>query len=869
MAVSSARSRASTVTYTESEAAELRGHLENLSLDFSQIEKPVLLKHLNASINATHCIRLSFRDTANPNRMRDAFRHLSGFQKSLGAFRSAFEYLRQREKGSDTTQTIIDLFQSLFGLLTGAFQDHWGNRKYFRKRVDGGGWNALKNILKNVARLEDVEQQANVTERLLGGLFACALEDDTLNGLFSTLRRRLGSERGQYANSAGKGSGKRSPVIPDAEGAAHAEHVIREVLGPQAIVHNPEAISAALELWLSISRNSREESRTVDPITPLLPSVCGCIARLSTHYLVALHGAGVLRVTLRALFDSSLDKQYIEQLWKLALDLLAVGVTDLNDAHFLYHNASSSPIVTGLLQEALKGPQVPPCIHFDLSMHGYASIELSDLGRTFPPLTSSAGYTLSLWLQVVRFDPDSHTTLFGAFDSSQTCFVLVYLEKDTRNLILQTSVTASRPSVRFKSFTFKADRWHHLCLVHRRPKTTSSSRASLFVDGEFVEQVKAQYPSSPPTASSGSSTPEPPSTTSHEYTPIQAFLGTPQDLASKIGRGVVASQWRLASAYLFNDTLSDDLIAVHKQLGPRYHGNYQDCLGSFQTYEASAALNLRNESLHPGKEEKSEIVAAIRSKASLLLPETRILLNFSPLMVLDDDDRNNIDETQLTKALSKSAAKNLRAVTRGGRTVIVINGAVPSVNEALLKSNGFAVLTGEPAIIIPQSLDEAAWCVGGCAPVGLALVESASTRQGLVMALEILLGSIQDSWRNSEAMERENGFGVLASLLAAKLENPYTASNVQSAGLALPAKEREELTNDVLLILLKFMGYQKDSPADSIINNPLAYRILIVDLEIWRSSSVKVQELYYEQFSIFGMGSKHRLFNAKRLARMR
>ena len=862
------RSRASTVTCTESEAAELSGHLVSLSSNFSQTVGLQLQQELYASINATHRIRQSFRDNANPNRIRDAFRHLNGFQKTLGAFRGAFECLRQLESDPDTLQTVIDLLQSLFGLLTGALQDHWGNHKYFRKRVDEGGWHALRNILKKALEVEDVEQQRTITERLLGGLFACALEDDTLNGLFSTLRRRLGSGRDRPPNQKGNGSEKPSPVASSAENSAYAGEVIKEALGPQAFVHNPEAISVAFELWLQIPRLSNDGPHTTDPIAPQLPLVGSCVAEISTHCLVGLHGAGLLQVIIPAFLDSGFDKQYVEQLRKLALALLVVGVTDLNDAHILYRSASSSPMVAGLLQDALKDPQVPPCIHFDLSLHGYASVELPDIGRTFPPMTSSAGYTLSLWLQVVRFDPESHTTLFGAFDSSQTCFVLVYLEKDTHNLILQTSVTASRPSVRFKSFAFKADCWYHLCLVHRRPKATSSSRASLFIDGEFVEQVKAQYPSSPQTASPGSSSPELPSP-SRKYKPVQAFLGTPQDLATRIGRGVVSSQWRLASAYLFNDTLSDDLIAVHKQLGPRYHGNYQDCLGSFQTYEASAALNLRNESLHPGKEEKSEIVAAIRSKASLLLPENRILLNFSPMMVLDDDDRNNIDETQLIKALSKSAAKNLRTVTRGGRTVIVVNGAVPSVNEALLKPNGFAVLTGEPAIVIPQSLDAAAWRIGGCAPVGLALVESASTRQDLIRALEILLCSIQDSWRNSEAMERENGFGVLATLLTAKLDIAYAGSAMQSLRIVLPPKEREEISFEVLSILLGFMGYQKESPADSVINNPLAYRILIVDLDIWRSFSPKVQQLYYEQFSTFGMGSKHRLFNAKRLARMR
>ena len=867
MAPPSSRSRASIATYSESEAAELEAYIEDINLALAEDNKAQLLESLSTTIKATHCIRQSFRDNAHPNRIRDAFRHLQGFQKLLNSFQSAAELVFKTDSVTDESQTILDALQSLIGLLTGALQDHWGNRRYFRKRVREGGWDALGDILKEQIVGKTSDAVSIIRERLFGALLACALEDDTLNGFFSDLRRSLAPETKDAVTE------KTQPKLADKlakrdAGASVSDDMIKSLLGPHSFVHSPEAIRLTLELWLPMVSVSKQEPHALDIISLLLPAVVKCLAGLSTHNLVALHVAGTLQVILPIFVETSFDEHHLESFKSLAVILLTLGVSDLNDAHFLYRHAPASSIIAELLRSSLMETHLPPCIHFDLDLHGFASVELSDIGRNFPPLTSSAGYTLSLWLEVVHFDSDSHTTLFGAFDSSQTCFVLVYLEKDTQNLILQTSVTASRPSVRFKSFTFQAGRWYHLCLVHRRPKATSSSRASLFIDGEFVEQVKAQYPSQPPRTDANTDSHDLPSA-SHQHKPVQAFLGTPQDLAARIGRSVVSSQWRLASAYLFSDTLSDDLIAVHKQLGPRYHGNYQDCLGSFQTYEASAALNLRNESLHPGREEKSEIVAAIRSKASLLLPESRILLNFSPMMVLDDDERNNIDETQLVKSLSKAAAKNLRAVTRGGRSAIVINGAVPSINEALLRNNGFAVITGEPAIVIPQSLDGAAWRVGGCAPVGLALVESANSGEDLIRALDILLGSIHNSWRNSEAMERDNGFGVLASLLTAKLDGVFAGPRMPELRIISSGKERDELTFRVLSIILRFIGYRDNNLADSVINNPLAYRILIVDLDIWRSSSDKVQKLYYEQFATFGTGSKHRLFNAKRLARMR
>jgi len=772
---------------------------------------------------------------------------------------------------AEQRRLVGDYLQTLFGILSAALQDHRGNQRFFRKRVDGGGWQSLKRaLLQLLLPLSDaktISLQAP-PERVLGCLLACALNDEFVITFFSDFKNS-GNNIHEGVVSQTSPSNKHESSRINQVGSRESANPSRltTAVDAMATVRIPEALSIMLELWEQLETDTRIKDQRELTSFRGVPAVIRHIASLSTHNLLALHTTPLLGTLLSCLLSLSPQTSGLVELRSLAVSLLQLGVTSLDDAHLLYRHAASSPMIAELLLAALKMSHSPPYIHFDLSAHGFASVELPGIGRAFPPTSPSAGYTLTLWLNVVNFDPKSHTTLFGAFDSSQTCFMLIYLEKDTRNLILQTSVTSSRPSVRFKSITFRDNRWYHVVIVHRRPRTTMSSRASLFIDGEFIEEVKSNYPAPPPSVA-----PSLVGTNSGRRShPIQAFFGTPQDLATRIGKGLVFSQWRLASGHLFGEALSDDLLAVYYQLGPKYQGNYQDRLGSFQTYEASAALNLRNESLHPGKEDKSEIVTAVRQFASVLLPESQIILNISPTVVLDDDENYNINEKQVVKGLGKQASKNLRQVTRG-RNALAINGAIPAINEALHHSSGFAILTGNPTVVTPQYLDDAAWRIGGCAAVGLSLIEAAETPAGINNALNILLESVKSNWRNSEAMERENGFGVLATLLARKLNYGKASSsdNPDQHGSGENIHEEyEKLSIEVLTTVLEFVGYRPEKPRDSVINNPLAYRVLLVDPDLWRNSIPAVQRLYYKQFVVFGADSKYHLFNAKRLSKMR
>ncbi|KAF5859341.1 hypothetical protein ETB97_002952 [Aspergillus alliaceus] len=789
------------------------------------------------ALAATECLlrlRHTFIDSKRPSEAKETFRHLQGFQTLLALLRKVSLCYDSHVSSKDERKDLLSLYRDALAVLAEGLREHFGNKRYFANRI-GRGEGALEEVFTILAK--KVNSIQGDTEQFYGAILAAALCQETVASVFTTLSTKFQTAEELSSDSV-------------------REEVDRCV-GKSETIEVPELLGPFVRVWLTQSSASISEYGVQRLAVP------ACLVQLasqSQRNSTTLHSTGIISLILPLLFNE--ERPEPERLFyqELAKILCTLGISNLNDVTALYRQAHDCPKVLRFLVDVLKCSKEPPLIQFDLSLHGYCSLELSTMGRSFPPATSS-GYTLAVWARFDQFDPSTHTTIFGAFDASQTCFLLAYLEKDTRNFILQTSIRGPRPSVRFKSISFEPNRWYHICVVHKKPRPPSYSRASLFIDGEFVEQLRIEYPCMPVSNSPN----RPPR--------VQAFFGTPQDLAMRLGKGISTSRWSLANAILFEEAYSDDMIAVFYNLGPRYYGNFQDCLGSFQTYKASAALNLRNEHLHPGKEESSDIVTAIRRKASTLVREGCIAVNVSPLSVLDDEDSNNIDENRLVKYLSKQAAKNLHQLTKSGGNAVAVNGATPAINDALTQAHGVGILTGDPVVAVPQSLDDASWRIGGCAAVHLSLVHAASTAESTLLAVEALYEAVQDNWRNSEAMEKENGYGILAASLREKLASPSpatgTATGPKTSNVCSTYEERSTLAFELLRLTLKFVGYDFEQPNRSIITNPLAYRILLVDLDVWRYGEMPLIELYYSQYCIFASESKFRRFNAKRLARMR
>jgi hypothetical protein len=163
------------------------------------------------------------------------------------------------------------------------------------------------------------------------------------------------------------------------------------------------------------------------------------------------------------------------------------------------------------------------------------------------------------------------------------------------------------------------------------------------------------------------------------------------------------------------------------------------------------------------------------------------------------------------------------------------------------------------------------WQLGGFAGIALKLVEDAKTKEEIARAVEILFESIKGSWRNSEAMEHENGYAILGALIRGKIGAGIVVSSRinNNEGPTMSADDRDQLGFQLLSLVLDFVGYSHEKPEESYIINPLAYRILLVDFDMWRKTAPITQRLYYKQFITFGVNSKFHQFNSKRLFRMR
>ena len=823
---------------------DVNHHQENGYPDISSLSKKLrhIAQHIAASVTPVH---------------KDDFRHAKGFELILDLLRAFSGYYNPDKRNDADMLSLFKMLGEALGVLSAALRDHVGNTRFFRFKVEGGGWEALEQVIASIG-LGGAEPDAWISCHVFGKLLSFILDDDALDLLCQTVAKSLRPEDDQTQDD----DNEEQWDLVLAKSAENIAPGVREVVNTRTIIRYPEILRAVVSFWTAIPRI---KNGIASPGSLLVLEAIHCIISISIFNRAAVHGTGVLSQFLRVVFDlnSALSSVEREKVLGICRMLMFLGVNEPSDTQFLL-SAGGSEAAEFCLQMTSRyfGP---PFFQFDLSLHGHSSLELSNLGRSFPP-QSSAGYTFSAWIRVDSFDPTAHTTIFGVYDSSQACFLLMYLERDTHNFILQTSVFSNKPSVRFKSVAFREKKWYHIAIVHRRPKTMTTSKASLYVNGEFAEQIRCNYPHQPPLSNGPSESFASFNSNQNKTNPVQAFLGTPRQLSSQLGPGLVFSRWSLASAHLFEDALSDDFLAVHYGLGPRYQGNFQDSLGGFQTYEASATLGLRNEIAHSGKGENSDIIKAVREKASLLLPESKVLMSILPSATFPENVQ--FLDTGLLRSLPRNCARNLFKVSNQEGAPLAINCAVPSLPDSLFRVQGLASFRGTPIVAVPSYLDENLWSLAGFTPLALKLFERASTVEETVRAAEMLFHCIRQNWRNSEAMERDNGYGILGMLLRVKL-GYGGSSNVTASRLPITSEERDRLAFQLLSLSLGFVGYNHAEPLESFIINPLAYRILLIDLDIWRKSAPRIQELYYKQFVTFAVKSKHHEFNSRRLIRMR
>lgn len=775
---------------------------------------------------------------------KDTFRHGAGFESILDVF--------SKLGGVDVTgdaevQQAVALAKECMQLLGESLHNHRGNQRYFLRHA--GGWSSLGRYLE---KLQDAIVAAPFEQHVLDRVedfHRCLVTLATgTEAIYMSVRREENTD--VHENG-----------VIDQSFKLHTD-------GYDSTLQHPEAASIAVDLASRLVAGHLDTGETdgYSSAAVRMFRTIRAVAVSTTRNAVALWHAGVVTEALNVGTNDSTPEEVRSAARELTLSLADFGLGNLDDVAHLFTRARDSDATRDVLLEILQRSKPPAFVQFDLTRYGHSSIEVPCLPRAFPP---TIGYTLTAWIRIDDFDPNCHTTLFGSFDTSQACFVLIYLEKDSHQLILQTSVRSSRPSVRFKSTRFQAGQWYHVALVHRKASSDPrQSPAVLFVNGEFAEQVKCGYPDAPPELDEKHATSSPGSGGMRRTRPVQAFFGTPHDLAFRTGPNEVWSRWSLANTHLYAAPLTDEFLAVHYRLGPRYSGNLQDCLGPLLTYRASAELNRYNELLHPDKSDKSDIVTSTEGRGSEVMSESRLLLSFNALAVITLDGSQ---DASVVCELDRKALPRYQQLAQR-TSAIVVNGAVPTINEAISRSYGTGILTGEPVVALPKALDNASWCLAGTVPLLIRLLESAHSRTAFLQASRIFFSCVEDNWRISEAMEKGNGFGLFAFLLREKLGfeivPSYSALNRKASSM-LSLEDRQTLPIELLRIILDFVGYDSRKPEDSMIVNPMAYRVLLVDFDTWRRCDAQTQALYYTQFAHFVSHNRHQSFNQKRLIRMR
>lgn len=745
-----------------------------------------------------------------------AFINLGGFEVLIDLLRSQHGAFASDGVLPAIETALHDLICAVFELMSQALTNNVSNRRDLGKDNHGDAWNDFGIALIETGILAKLEAQ----ERVFGLLFWVALQEDSMKGLFR--RARLTSK--------------------GAEGIdMHAAYMsligsIKQIIDSSEFLYVPETIPIILKCWTVIrSQPNRSADTTELALLVILALDHICQARM--HNLVAMHSTGILDVILDCLVNSAPDTLMNLVLRNLCGTLITAGLNSASQVVSITRLAEKHDDIRNMFQTQTLLDTVPS-LNFDLSVGGFAAIEFAELGTTFPP--REEGYSLSLWLKVDKFDPTCHTTLFGAFDANQSCFVLVYLDKDSRQLVLQTSVSSARPSVRFKILSFEPDVRYHIILTHHR----ALQLASLYVDGKLLEHVDCSYPRQP----------------TDKSRPIQAFLGTPWDLATRLGRNISSLKWSLSSLYLFSEVLNPEVILVYYMLGPAYDGNFQDGLGSFFTYDSSSRLTLFEERQHGRMASPQSVSKIIRSKRL----ESNLVLGVTSSLFFSSER----PRAQLLLKAGKSVAlvkQHMQHSTNG----FVVNSSVVNLRDVLALVRRLGHLTEGVLVSRPQGVLDHYWRLGGGVPILLSMIADATTMEDMLRHLRTTFQALSCSWRLSEAFEKEHAYAILIWIIRVKLND----DTVKAEHVHLKVIKVEDISDQgmssLLRLVLQFVGVDIESPGSSMLINPLAYRIMILDCMLWNRPFVKCQQMYHQHFITLLETSRYRRFNIRRLSKMR
>ncbi|RKO94777.1 hypothetical protein BDK51DRAFT_29155 [Blyttiomyces helicus] len=514
-------------------------------------------------------------------------------------------------------------------------------------------------------------------------------------------------------------------------------------------------------------------------------------------------------------------KKCEEMVTLLAKRLMEVGVAD-SELRFLFANfdvrcdmnESRQLLLMELIHHGLVVGKSPCYLHLELNPTTSPNcfLEVSDFGRTFPP---ASGYTLAMWLRIEQFDVTADVPIFKMVDAEENLRLAVSVEcKASRKMKVKTF----KSTVKFEGFTFREREWCHVVLVHHKPKITNSS-IDLFVNGVHIERVKCGYLGHP------GSIPR-----------IRTLVGAPPDSTGDIRPSCI---WNIGPMYFIEEILLDaTAIAAIASVGFDYASNWQGALEKYNTHESNSRGVL--EGLNKGKERGGlnplQLMRTQNTSTGVLgIPEEKILISLCAKNALEvRADQHKFEMFSSIATVSRALLPASRAFFNSA-THQAVAGEPPN----LIQSSA-SVLA-----VCPERMIDGIWKLGGCV-ILLMLVERSTTPDALYKSIAILVDSIRGNWRNTEEMERERFYEVLAFILKGK---------------------KALITIALMDVLSALVGRTLDNSNEAEIANASAFRDIFLDPELWKGS-IDIQKYLLYLLSDFVIHSSNADANIKRLNKM-
>ncbi|GMG56478.1 unnamed protein product [Ambrosiozyma monospora] len=308
-------------------------------------------------------------------------------------------------------------------------------------------------------------------------------------------------------------------------------------------------------------------------------------------------------------------------------------------------------------------------------------------------------------------------------------------------------------------------------------------------------------------------------------------------------------------------------IMLSWYLGPNYTGGFQDThIENLLTERNKTEMKLRlQEYLETGSDLLSSDFEDLRlfsstsnSSANASDRSANTNKNISP------SAHNNSPKTGLSldhklahlklqkKDIVLSASVQFTCISQDSICFLDPSGTRNKVVLAEVPKRDVAVMNSRPLL-------DTLYAIGGFG-IPLRYADTAKDSESLVNALNLLFHLLKNDVRSLQEFESQSGYDILATLLKTK---------------------KTSIDLSVLDCILDFVGYDHCSPASSVLKNPLAYRSLITDFNVWKPSDSDIlpQSLNKNskdtfkflvfQFTVFGQDSKYHAYNLQQLGKMK